>query len=340
MTARRAAECDRVDNALDRSPLAPQSSTPPSSRTVHPRGCHALPTRVHPFQGHHQSPCPCQRGGPRDNGTNGPRAPTPGTGVAPPPPQWSRPWRLCRHKHTSLRAGPPPPKRGVGNESAPAPEGRLVATRAGGAGSVGLISGWGKRTATPMTARRAAECDRVDDALDRSPSAPQSSTPPTPRRRRRRPSVPGDARALLTRVHPFQGFHPSPCPRPRRRPHDQGTNGPHAPTPGTGIAPPPPQRSRPGRLRRPKHASLPAASPPPGETADHQSAPTREGRLVATRTGGAGSVGSILGRRKATATPMSAGRGAESDCVDDPLDRSLTTTQSSMLPTRRHRRRF
>jgi len=44
-----------------------------------------------------------------------------------------------------------------------------------------------------MSACRAAEYDCVDDALDRSPSATQSSMPPTRRRRRRRPFVLGDA---------------------------------------------------------------------------------------------------------------------------------------------------
>jgi len=79
----------------------------------------------------------------------------------PSPSQCRRPSRLCRRKHASLRAGPPPSGRGAGHESAPTLDGRLVATRAGGAGCVGSISGWGKRTATPMSARRAAKSDRV-----------------------------------------------------------------------------------------------------------------------------------------------------------------------------------
>ena len=83
----------------------------------------------------------------------------------PSPSQCSRPSRLCRREHASLRAGPPPPGRSADHESAPTSEGRLVATRAGGAGYVGSISGWGKRTATPMSARQAAKSDRVDDAL-------------------------------------------------------------------------------------------------------------------------------------------------------------------------------
>jgi len=56
-----------------------------------------------------------------------------------------------------------------------------------------------------MSARRAAKSDRVDDALDRSPSATQSSMPPTRRRRRRRPSVPGDAPRGHRASIPFRG---------------------------------------------------------------------------------------------------------------------------------------
>jgi len=44
-----------------------------------------------------------------------------------------------------------------------------------------------------MSARRASDSDRVNDALDRSPSTTQSSTPPTRRRLRRVPIVLGDA---------------------------------------------------------------------------------------------------------------------------------------------------
>jgi len=78
----------------------------------------------------------------------------------------------------------PPPGRSAGDQSAPAPEGRLVGVRADGAGSVGSISVRGKRTATPMSARGVADSDSVDDALDLSPSTTQLSTAPTrsPRR--------------------------------------------------------------------------------------------------------------------------------------------------------------
>jgi len=121
------------------------------------------------------------------------------------PSQYSRPWRLCRPKHAYLRAGPPPPGRSADHHSAPTPDGRLVATRAGGAGSVGSSSGRGKATATPMSARRAAESDRVDDALDLSPSAAQSSTPQPQRRRPRGPSVPGDAPCYQRAAIPVRG---------------------------------------------------------------------------------------------------------------------------------------
>jgi len=157
---------------------------PPSSNTVRPRGCSALPMHVHPFQGRHPSPCPCPHRRPHVTGTDRPRAPTPGTGVAPPPPQRGRPWRLCRPKHASLRTIPPPSGRSAGHQSAPAPEGRLVGMCAGGAGSVGWILGREMMTPTPMSACRAAESDRVVVALDRSQSKTQSSMPPTRRLRR------------------------------------------------------------------------------------------------------------------------------------------------------------
>jgi len=219
------------------------------------------------------------------------------------------------------------------------PKGTAFRMRAGGAGSVGPILGRRKRTATPMSARSAAEYDRVDDALDRSPSATQSSTPLTRRRRRRRPSVPGDAPSLPTRVHPYQGRHSSPCPGPRHRPHNTGTCRPRAPTPGTGVAPPPPQRGRPWRLCRPKHASPRTVPPPPGRGAGHESAPAPEGRLVATRAGGAGSVGPISGRGKRTATPMTASYDCGSDRGGAAGDHAPSSPSVLRLPTARSRHR-
>jgi len=234
------------------------------------------------------------------------------------PSQCSRPSRLCRREHALLRAGPAPRGRGAGHQSAPAPEGRLVAMRAGGAGSVGSISGWGKRTVTPMSARRAAECDRVDDALDRSPSATQSSTPQPQCRRCRGPSVPGDAPRCQRASIPFRGVTRR-CARARAVvPTTRGRTGRVGH--GTGVGPPLPQRIRPWRLCRRVHASLQAGPPPRGRGAGHESSPAQEGRLVATRAGGACSVGSISAWQKRTATPLSASRAAECDRVDDALD--------------------
>jgi len=56
-----------------------------------------------------------------------------------------------------------------------------------------------------MSVRRAAESDRVDDTLDRSPSATRSSTPQPQRRRPRGPSVPGDAPRCQRTSIPFRG---------------------------------------------------------------------------------------------------------------------------------------
>jgi len=56
-----------------------------------------------------------------------------------------------------------------------------------------------------MSARRAAKSDLVDDALHRSPSATQSSTPQPQRRRRRGLSVPGDAPRCPRASIPFRG---------------------------------------------------------------------------------------------------------------------------------------
>jgi len=127
-------------------------------------------------------------------------------GRRPPSPfQRGRPSRLCRPKHALLRAGPLPLTRGAGHESEAAPQGRLIATRSGGAGTVGSMSGRRKRTVTPMSARRAAECDQFNEALDRSPSATQSSMLPKWRRRRRQPSVLGDAPRCQRATTPLRG---------------------------------------------------------------------------------------------------------------------------------------
>jgi len=58
---------------------------------------------------------------------------------------------------------------GAVRQSAPSPEGRFVAVRAGRAGTVGSLSSPRKRRAMPTIAIGAAEFDRVGDALDASP---------------------------------------------------------------------------------------------------------------------------------------------------------------------------
>jgi len=199
-------------------------------------------------------------------------------------------------------------------QSAPAPEGRFVAMRAGGARTVGSISSPQKRRATPTIANGDAEFDRVGDALDASPSRPLSSTPPKSSRRRLRPSVLGDAPHCQRAETPFRGVT---CRCSSAR----------VVVPTT--------RGRTGRVRRhPARASpLPllngadregsaAASthrcettrPLPGRSAGDQAAPYPEGLLVGVRAGGAGSVGSFSVRGKSTAAPMSAGYGCGSDC--------------------------
>ena len=122
-----------------------------------------------PAQGRHPPLGLCPRGRPYDTETDMPRAPTSGTGVAPSSPLWDRPRRLRRP--TTHRCEPAP-RRSAGNESAPAPEGRLVATRADGAGSVGPISRRGKRTTTAMTAGYGCGSDFGGAAGDHVPSSP------------------------------------------------------------------------------------------------------------------------------------------------------------------------
>jgi len=120
-----------------------------------------------------QAACADARHGrrPSPSRTDRSRAPTPGSGVEPPPPRQGRPWRLCRPRHASLRAVPPPAGRSAGHQSALAPEGQLVATRAGSAVSVGSISGRRKRTATLMTAGYGFGSYRGGAAGDCAPSS-------------------------------------------------------------------------------------------------------------------------------------------------------------------------
>jgi len=191
-------------------------------------------------------------------------------------------------------------------QSAPAPEVRFVAMRAGGAGTVGCISSPGKRRAMQTIANGDAESDRVGVSLDASPSRPLPSTTPEIHS----PSLTTVCQgwpALPTRLHPCQRHDLStgPCarrlPTTRERPSRRG----RCPTrdfllslpdilPGTrmGVTPPPPQRRQPSRLRRPQHASrrpdhapsragrcLPISTRPRGRVRRHACRPCRDRQL-------------------------------------------------------------
>jgi len=145
---------------------------PPSSTTIRPRGCPALLTSDNPAQGRQPPLGFCPRGRPYDTGTDMPRAPTSGTGVAPPPPQRSRPCRLRRPTTHRCEPAPPPPGRSAGHQSAPTREGRLVDMPAGGAGSVGPMSRRGKRKTTSMTAGYGCGSEIGGAAGDHLPSSP------------------------------------------------------------------------------------------------------------------------------------------------------------------------
>jgi len=71
-----------------------------------------------------------------------------------------------------------------------------------------------------------------------------------------------------------------PCARPRRRPHDKGTNKPRAPTPGTGVAPSPRKRGRPGRSAAPStHRCEPSQPLQGGALVSNQRPPKRDDSL-------------------------------------------------------------
>jgi len=210
MSACRAADSDRVDNALDPLPSTTQSSTPPTRRR----------RRRRPFGLGDALPYQRAATSVRDVRFRCPSA------RAVVPTTWGRTGRVRRHP---ARASPLPllteadrggsaaasthrceptrplPGRSAGDQAAPALEDRLVGVRAGGARSVGSISVRGRRIATPISARRAADSDRVGYALDASPSTTQSSTPPTCCRRRPRPLGLGEAPHCQRAATPVRG---------------------------------------------------------------------------------------------------------------------------------------
>jgi len=177
-----------------------------------------------------------------------------------------------------------PPGPGAVCQSAPAPEGRFVAMRAGGARAVGSISSPRKRRVTPTIAIGDAELDRVGDALDALPSRPLPSTPPGIHSPSLTNDCPQGWPARPARVHPCQRHDSSAGPCSRRLPtrHERPSRMGRRPERAsrltlpdiitgtrTGVNPPPPQRRQPSRLRRPQYAS---------RRPDH--APSRAGRCL------------------------------------------------------------
>ena len=93
----------------------------------------------------------------------------------------------------------PLPGRSAGDQAAPAPDGRLVGVRAGGAGSVGSSSVRGKTTAAAMSAGYVCGSDCGGAVGDHTPSFPSVLRFPTGRRRYRSspPCVLGSPHYLL-----------------------------------------------------------------------------------------------------------------------------------------------
>jgi len=188
-----------------------------------------------------------------------------------------------------------------------------------------------------MSARRAADFDRVDDALDPSPSTTQSSTRPTRRRRRRRPFGLRDALRCQRAATPVRvvtcrcASARLVCPTTRGR---------------TGRV-----RRRPARtsplpfLNGADRGGSAAAStdlceptrPLLGRSAGDQATPASEGRLVGVRAGVAGSVGSMSVLGKRTVAPMSAGYGCGSDCGGTVGDHTSSLPSVLRFPTARRR---
>ena len=190
-----------------------------------------------------------------------------------------------------------------------------------------------------MSSRRGADFNRVDDALDPSPSKTQSSTPPTRRRRRRRPFGRGDALRCQRAAAPVRGVNRR-CASARAVVHTaRGRTGrvrrrpaPASPLPLLNGA------DRGGSAAASTHRCEPTR-PLPWRSAGDQAAPAPEGRLVGVRAGGAGSVGSIWARGKRTVAPMSAGYGCGSDCCGDVGDHTLSLPSVLRFPTARRRYR-
>jgi len=218
ISARSSDDADRVRYAVDASPSRPLSSTPPKSSRRRSRPsvledaprCQQAATPVRGVTRRCASACAVV---PTTRGRTGRVHRLPAR--ASPLPLLNGADRGSSAAASTHRCEPtrPLPGRSAGDQAAPDPEGRLVGVHAGGAGSVGSISVRGKRTATPMSARRAADFDRVADALDPSPSTTQL------RRRRRAADVVDEHSAsgmpcVANQRQPLSGAPPAAAPLP------------------------------------------------------------------------------------------------------------------------------
>jgi len=224
------------------------------------------------------------------------------TVAAPPPPEHNASTRPRPLQGRGLSASQRPPQRAGSSPCVPAVPGPSATSRVGG---------------------RRKRCRPSLFALPNLIASAMSLTRPRhglSRRRRQRPvtaahdrlssGMPRAANERASRSWASPAAGPQPARSSPR--HGDGQAACADARPGRHLSPS--SRSRPWRLCRPKHASLRAVQQTPGRSAVYQSALAPEERLVAMRAGGAGSVGSISGRGKRTAAPMSAGYGCGSDC--------------------------
>jgi len=204
ISARCADASDRVGYALDASPSRPLSSTPPKSSRRRSRPsvlgdaphCQRAATPVRGVI------CRCASARvvvPTTRGRTGHVRRRPAR--ASPLPLLNGSDRGGSAAASTHRCEPtgPLPGRSAGDQATPAPEGRLVGVRAGGAGSVGSISIRRKRTVAPMSAGYGCGSSCGGAVGDHTSSLPSVLRFPTARRRYRSspPCILGSPHYLL-----------------------------------------------------------------------------------------------------------------------------------------------
>jgi len=204
ISTRCADDSDRVGSALDASPSRPLSSTPRNSsrRRLRPSVFRDAPhcqRAATPVRGVTRRCASARAVVPTTRGRTGRvlRRPV----RASPLPLLNGADRGGYAAASTHRCEPtlPLPGRSAGDQAGPAPEGRLVGVRAGGAGSVGSISVRGKRTVAPMSAGYGCGSDCGDAVVDHTSSLPSVLRFPTALRRYRSspPCVLGSPHYLL-----------------------------------------------------------------------------------------------------------------------------------------------